>query len=417
MFLKLNFTSDKFLNNVFRTVNQIINTPAITSVATLQSTAISQNWNAELLTGFDPNTSEIVRTGTGITGLTSNTVSRYMKAGTSTTHADEHAWTLEFSRYDNTSLKYYVQHFNGTANNQTSTVRLASGLSSGSLSDNTSSSITQSSTSTVNNGTNPTFNASLYTAPNVVGSGTTGFTNIRSLHMYVSDTALVWSATCGTTFNVGFGNTYTNSANYIGPFIYSQYNRFDYHNTNTNGIIPLLFTNTSRGTGVGFGGVANDWTSPENVLWNTTGNNNAFRVFNLINGYPSTSASFPIISQPYVNWGIGQRYTDWAGLTTAQAGSASTTTTPAWGPVIFTTVGTRYPSANLRSQAYGMLPVSWRNSYYHNSGGDASARGGWYVFNGDYYPGDEFTFGEKTYEILPTWTGYTQRVGIAIPKE
>ena len=35
----------------------------------------------------------------------------------------------------------------------------------------------------------------------------------------------------------------------------------------------------------------------------------------------------------------------------------------------------------------------------------------------DYFPGDEFTYSGKTYKILPTWSGYSQRVGIAIPKE
>lgn len=237
--------------------------------------------------------------------------------------------------------------------------------------------------------------------------------------MYISDTAMVWcaSTTTGTTYNVGFGNTYSDSTKFIGPFIFSQYTRFDYTNTNANTIAPLMFTNMSRGNGVGFGGATSDWTSVENTQYNTTSNAIAFRVFNLINSYPTTTASFPVVSQPYVNWGIGSRYSDYAGLTANATGSTTTLGSALYGPVIFTTTSTRFPSADLKSQTYGMLPVSWRNLYYYNAGGDASAKGGWYLFNGDYYPGDEFTYGGKTYKILPTWTGYSQRVGIAIPKE
>jgi hypothetical protein len=109
MYIKLNFTSDKYLNHIFRIVNEVINTPGIANVASLQSTATANSWWATLLTGLDANTSEIIRTGTGTTGLTSNTVSRYAKNGSGTTYADEHAWTLEFSNYDDNTKKYYIQ--------------------------------------------------------------------------------------------------------------------------------------------------------------------------------------------------------------------------------------------------------------------------------------------------------------------
>jgi len=124
-----------------------------------------------------------------------------------------------------------------------------------------------------------------------------------------------------------------------------------------------------------------------------------------------------MILQPYVTWGIGTRYNEFTALTTVSAGSISTITTAAQGAAIFKTVHTRYPSSDLKTQTFGMLPISWRHSYYNNSGGDASTQGGWYLFNGDYYPGDEFSFNGKTYKILPTFSGYTDRVGIAIPKE
>lgn len=416
MYIKLNFTSNKQLNHIYRIVNEIINQPAIANVATLQSTATSQSWWATLLTGFDANTSEIIRTGTGTTGLTSNTVSRYARNGTGPSVDDQHAWTLEFSNYDDNTKKYYIQFVNASENSFISGVRTANGLSSGTLSSLTSQDKTLIGTSITTPGSIPSFNNSLASAPtNSQGQGTSGFTTVRTFFMYLSDNALVWCATHGTTYNVGFGNTYSLSTAYTGPFIYSQYNRFDYTNTSATNITPLLFTNWSRGIGIGFGGIA-DWGTVENTQYNTTSNAIAFRVFNLYNSYPSTTASFPMILQPYVSWGVGSRYSQDSALTATSAGGA-TLTSPAYAPVIFTTASTRYPSADLKSQTFGMLPVSWRNSYYYNAGGDASTQGGWYVFNGDYYPGDEFSFGGKTYKILPTWSGYTARVGIAVPKE
>lgn len=421
MYIKLNFTTDKPLNFIFRIVNEIINTSGITSVATLSSTATAGSWWSTLLSGLDTANSEIIRTGTGVTGLTTNTVSRYCKNGSGTTYTDEHAWTLEFSRYDDTTKKYYVQFANtGGEGSYLSTVKLADGLASGTLSSATSMAISQAALANTTNGTVPSFNSSLYTstASSAAGNGT-GFSTVRSFTLYLSDTALVWcaSVTTGTTYNVGFGNTYSDSSKFIGPFIFSQYTRFDYTNTNANGITPLMFTNMSRGSGIGFGGSTNDWASIENTQYNTTSNAIAFRVFNLINSYPTTTASFPVVNQPYVNWGIGSRYSDYDALTAKATGSATVLTSTAYGPAIFTTTSTRFPSADLKTQTYGMLPVSWRHLYYYNAGGDASAKGGWYCFNGDYYPGDEFTTGGKTYKILPTWTGYSQRVGIAIPKE
>lgn len=417
MYIKLNFNSNKQLNHIYRIVNEIINQPAIANVATLQSTATSQSWWPTLLTGFDANTSQIIRTGTGTTGLTSNTVSRYARNGTGPSVDDQHAWTLEFSNYDDNTKKYYIQFVNASETSFVSGVRTANGLSSGTLSSLSSQDRTQVGTSTTNPGSIPSFNNSLASAPTTSqGQSTSGFTTVRTFFMYLSDNALIWCATHGTTYNVGFGNTYSLSTAYTGPFIYSQYNRFDYTNTSATNITPLLFTNWSRGIGIGFGGIA-DWGTIENTQYNTTSNAIAFRVFNLYNSYPSTTASFPMILQPYVSWGVGSRYSQDIALTATGVGSTSVVTTQAYGPAIFTTASTRYPSADLKSQTFGMLPVSWRNSYYYNAGGDASTQGGWYLFNGDYYPGDEFSFNGKIYQILPTWSGYTARVGIAVPKE
>lgn len=418
MYIKLTFNADKPLNYIFRIVNECVNNTAITSVSTLSTVATNGSWNSTLLQDLNTTQSEIIRTGTGVTGLTSNTVSHYTKNGTNATYFDEHAWTVEFSRHDDLTKKYYVQHNNTSGYNSYLTVpKIADGISAANnISTVTQMAPTVAPSATSGTGTAVTLNASAYTG-SAVASSSSGFTNVRTFFMYISDTCMIWCATPGTTYNVGFGNTYNDATKFIGPFIYSQYTRFDYTNTNYNGISPLLFTNPTRGTGIGFGGATADWTAVENTQFNNGGNYNVFKVFNLINTYPTTSGSFPVIAQPFVSWGIGSRFSDLDALTASGAGSTGTATTPAYKPAIFTTVSTRYPSADLKSQSYGMLPVSWRNLYYYNAGGDASAKGGWYCFNGDYFPGDEYTYNGKVYKILPTFSGYSQRVGIAIPKE
>ena len=50
-------------------------------------------------------------------------------------------------------------------------------------------------------------------------------------------------------------------------------------------------------------------------------------------------------------------------------------------------------------------------------GGNISDIGDFYLFNGDYFPGDEFSYNNRTYVIFPVGLGYTTRLGLAIPKE
>lgn len=417
MYLKFNFTAGKPLQSIFRAVNEIINNSDITSIATLQSTATAGGWHSSILATLDPANSEIVRTGTGNTALTSNTKSHYTNNFPSGTYEYGHSWTVEFSTYDNLSRKYYVQHKNTAgASSAITTSIIGTSLTSGSMSSG-GMAPTVSNVSTSGGGTSITLGGTTQTsATYAADNSSSSFLTVTTFVMYISDTAMIWSATCGATYNVGFGPTYNDPTKYIGPYIFSQYNRFDYHNTDSNNIIPLAYTNPNRANSAGFGYTTADWSSSENTMA-TSQLTQTFKVLNLVNSYPSTNTSFPIITFPTVNWGVGSRYTDYNGLTASSAGSTSTVGTPAYGPALFTTVSTRFPSADLKALTYGMLPVSWRHSYYYNAGGDMSAKGGWYLFNGDYFPGDEYTYDNKTYKILPPYVGYSYRIGIAIPKE
>lgn len=414
MYVKLNFTADKQLNTIFRIVDQIINNSGITSIATLSSTATSGSWWSGLLSNLDTANSEIIRTGTGNTALTSNTKSKYVKSAAETA-SDSHEWTVEFSTYDATSTKYYVQHYGTGAGALVSLGRVGVSIS-GSMTTGATPVAQNDATATAGTsvGLNTT-GTSLASNVNMAYS-TTGFTNVRTFIMYITDKCMIWATTNTATYNSGFGGTYSNSANYCGPWIYSQYTRFDYHNTNANGIIPLAFTNFTVANGQGFGGATNYWNATENVLASSQATQ-TLRVMNCVNAYPTTGASFPIVVTPTVNWGIGSRYSDTAALNATAAGAVGTANAATYGAVIFNTVSTRYPSADLKTQTFGMLPMTWRHLNYYNAGGDMSAQGNFYVFNGDYFPGDEYSYGGKTYKIIPTFIGYSQRVGIAIPKE
>ena len=134
MYVKLNFNAATPLSYCYRIIDGIINNTNITSIATLQSQATSVGWTSALLQNLDATNSEIIRTGSGITGLTSNTVSRFNKISASATYVDDHEWTVEFSRYDDTSKKYYISQVSGGEGTYTSTTRMANALTSGTLS-------------------------------------------------------------------------------------------------------------------------------------------------------------------------------------------------------------------------------------------------------------------------------------------
>jgi hypothetical protein len=146
-----------------------------------------------------------------------------------------------------------------------------------------------------------------------------------------------------------------------------------------------------------------------------------FVVVNLYNQLSAQSSSFPLVSYPQVTWGVNGRYNEFAALTgSANAGNGSTDLTNSrgstYGVGVNTTASARYPTANLASTGFAMLPISWRHTVYGCFGGSLSDQSGIYIFNGDYSPGDEFIYNNQVYAIWPLYTGYTDRVGVAVPK-
>ena len=61
------------------------------------------------------------------------------------------------------------------------------------------------------------------------------------------------------------------------------------------------------------------------------------------------------------------------------------------------------------------MPFGWEANALGNHGGNASDQCGVYIFNGDYAPGDTFTYNGVLYMIWPMYSGYSNRVGLAVP--
>jgi hypothetical protein len=422
MFVKLNFTANKSFHHIKQILNAIINDPAINSVGALTTAAAS--WNTAITASIDYSTTEIIRT------VEPTTVKSHM-ADNSASLANP-VWTLEFQAYDAPTRKYYISfdsttNATGVSNNSTTRIRIGDTILSGSMSSGQSTMSVDLNTAANTSGT-PVILSGTAPAQLFVGNATlannnqyesgANHDNIRTFWMYLTNDCLIVAHTGAASSNLGFNASYTNSVNYTGPYIFSQYTRYDYHNSNANGVIPLMFTNTRRGGpesgfGVGQSGTA-DWARIENVNVDI---DCAFRVFNMVDAHVQVGSSWPLVSFPQVHWGSGSRNTEQVALTGLSSVDTSGATSGQWGRLIHTTVGTRYPSNDLRTVGYGMLPLKWSNSWRGNRGGNATTRGGFYIFNGDYFPGDTFIHNNKTYIVWPTYRGFTERVGIAVPKE
>lgn len=408
MYVKLNYTSATSISTMLRVFTDIVNTPSITNVTALVNRFTSASYHSDLTTGFDATNSEIIRTVSP-----SNTIASYRRDSTSGAYPLSCIFTLEQSVYDNTSTKYYTQ----LASRSTGNSLLAyygTGITGGAMSSS-SYPLSSANAGTVADTT------SSYTVTNV-NSGAimpaTQMANIYTFWAYLTDRAFIWCTTHGTSFKNGWGVTYGDGTIQGGPWITTQYTRFDYHNTNANGIVPVVYANPNRGTGVGWG-LSNDYTEALSATYSAN-TNVPFKAMNMVSAHPYVGTSWPLLTHQTINWGVGGRTNEVYGLTTSTVAGTYTTAGSRilveYGKVLSTTSYERWPNSTTQTTGFAMLPVSWSATYYSNIGGNMTSQGLWYIFNGDYSPGDEFTLGSTTYAIWPSHQGYTNRLGIAIPK-
>ena len=405
MLIKLNYNNSKTLAQALRVVNEIINNTGITSISALRSAG--SGWAADMLQYLDDSTSYIYRT-TETTGVVSHIARPSVASG-----AFAFDWLVEFSTYDAPTVKQYMRVYNGNTNTNSSVESYGSAVSGSLGSGNWSTSIATSNTSS--QGTTITINGNLTSGRSVA----TTSQYLTTLWVYVTPYSLVWTAIFnnGTFQPSGWFGTNSNYASTTwtsGPNIYSQYRRYDYWNTSSNGILPFVYINPNM-TSPGF------FTSTSELGITNPNSSSAtectFYAFNYINATPGTGTSFPVTYAIRVATGIGTRYADTTALTASSSSSVNATDT-CYGAVLNTsTVQTRIPSSNLLTKGFSILPLTIRNMNISMLGGNISDIGDFYLFNGDYFPGDEFSYNNRTFVIFPVGLGYTTRLGLAIPKE
>jgi hypothetical protein len=409
MFLKLNFSTAKTPAQMFHLLHHIIKNPSITNIDEFLASVTAAGFNSSTLSGFEAQTSELIST------VDRSRVDSHIRK---TSTANTFVWTLEFTVNTDNTKKYYIQ-FNNSSNaaNYVSSIRTQPSAPIGStinVSDDIVWSSTTGSGSTINLSDAPGFETAREIAGNTVyipGSST-------CLWVYLTNDAFLFATTNTTYFPSGWHTTYSNSSAYSGIHIYSQYQPFDYYNTIQNNIVPLAFTNHWRNA-VPFL-VSTDWAGVHNpnVARSPNAANSLFQVLNTYSAHPTQNPAWTRLESPFVTWGSGSRTNEAFGLNVESLGSTSVLSTARYGRVVNTTALQRYVSTDRKSAGYAMLPIRWELSYYGNRGGNISSIGKFFLFNGEYVPGDLFQYENKTYMIWPGYAGHVNtRLGLAIPKE
>lgn len=401
MFIKLNFNSNTNLYRAFRYAHDIINTSSITSISAFETRINSSAYHAALRNKIDYANSEIIRTND-----TTLVKSHLYAAGQS--QLDAGKFTLEFDVNDNPGEKYYVQ-YDSTGGAAPHTKQFIGDSLSGGTITSPSLSPALFSTATATNTSLIVGNA--YNNGGYIVDG--GQVTVRSLWMYITNNGMIWCTTNTDYFNSGFGVTYNNESKFNGPFIVSQYTRYDSWNTPENGIIPVFYSNPTNG----LAGYFADFTSSPNPTYSTNAVSYPVRVYRTIDAYPKVGSAWPIISDPNVSFGAGHHRNQVGNLTQTPVGTNTAAGTVTTSGPISAIANTRHPNSTLTNAGFSLLPLRWSQSVYGNVGGNVSEKGGFYFFNGDYSPGDIFGFNNKVWMIWPMYFGYTDRIGFAIPKE
>lgn len=405
MFIKLNFTSAKAQYQLWRVIADIVATPTVTSIATLQTRATDASYNSSLLQYLDASNSEIIRT-TDTTGVTS-----HISANTGTY---EFEFTLQFPVYDTAGTYYYTQIFNTSANNAYTYYNVGTALTGGTIS---SSQIPVTAADATNSyvGTQLTIGGTT--------DGNTSYYNdtangCYTLWVYITPYCLMWYAN-NYAATIGWSN---NNTLRNGPFIIGQYTRYDYFNTQSNGIYPVMYSIPDRGSAGTRGALLfNDfYNNSFNPVYTTTTSTSMapFRILNTLTVQPSSSA---------VTWSTSTKVSvchTINGVSTGHHGpmvsSLSTANnTISYNTISSSTAGAKYPNSTLTTPVYMQFPIGWELQTVGAFGGNFTDKTGVYLFNGDYALGDEYVVGSTTYSIWPMAgisSSITYRTALGVPK-
>lgn len=406
MFIKLNFTNGKSQYQLWRVVADIVATSSVTSIATLQTRATAAGYDSSLLQYLDASNSEIIRT-TDTTGVTS-----HISANTATF---EFEFTLQFNVYDSAGTYYYAQIFNNTASNAYTYYNVGTALTGGTIS---SSQIPV----TAPDATNSYVGTQLAIGGTSDGNTSTYYnTNANScatLWVYITPYCLMWYAN-NSVSTIGWS---TSNTTRNGPFIIGQYTRYDYFNSMSNGIYPVMYSIPDRGSAGNNGSLQGTdfYTATFNPAYTTTTSTTMapFRILNTLTVQPSSSAvTWSTSTKVSVCHTINGFSTGWKAPGTGVLNTTALTAT--YNNITSTTVGNKYPNSTLTTPVYIQFPIGWELQTVGAFGGNFSDKTGVYLFNGDYSLGDEYVVGSTTYSIwpLPTIsTSITNRIALGVPK-
>jgi hypothetical protein len=412
MLIKLNFTGGKSFSQVFRILAEIVAQPTYTSVSALTAGATNNGWISDLLQNLDAASSYIYRTKD-----TTGVVSHIARTSSGSTTIAPFDFVLEFPTYDATSTKqYYKLSSTSVTSPYAITEQYSNTVNASTLMSSTQWSTSVSTTGSTSQGTTIAFAGTTTTARTVHSNAATQ--PVYTLWAYITPTSFVWTAILSPAgFQPsgwhGTNSYYSNNTNAAGS-MYSQYRRYDYWNTSSNNILPFVYMNPNSTYLLPFNTTGElGITNPNS----STATECTFNFYNYINATPGTGTTFPVAYAQKGAVGIGTRYADTFALTTS-AGSSVNATDPCYGAILNTsTVQTRIPSSDLLTKGFSILPLTIRNMNICMLGGNISDIGDFYLFNGDYFPGDEFSYNNRTFVIFPVGLGYTTRLGLAIPKE
>lgn len=266
----------------------------------------------------------------------------------------------------------------------------------------------------------------------------------------------------------------------LGPFMSSQYTRLDSWNVDGT-ILPVCWTNGYTASykggyyGLTYGGASGGsgdfrWDTNVNYSSNpkmTTSltspiNNTTFSVMNTIDATPTTTGTWyttntyfngsAITPGSAINAGVPVTFgTHIRGFQDQAALVRSSSDNNSFDTAILPQVSTKTvvtENAVTRSAWYGkqgaslwdithqqgayarwpngatpivasyvLEPLIWNRPDYNNIGGLISDKSGTFIFNGDYNASDEFTVSTTIYSIWPLADGWSQRIGLAVPKK
>lgn len=422
MYIKLNFTSAKTGEQVFRILADIINNPTtITGIAPLVTRFGDTAYYAEndLQTGFDPTNSEVIAITPPTTAYTKAHIARTVAL------ANTFTFTLEQSVNDSLSTKYYTKIF-ASANDANIYHQVGDSITGGTITSTQIDKTTLSGTATTAGTALTLVNGYTLQANEITNNQNLV---IRTLWCYITDKVFMLGFNGTTLSSIGWNGTYANAAYTSSNIFVSQYTRLDHWNTASNGVIPVVFTKPRTLATYNCAGMFAN-TSDYTQVWNpgNTGANLNFAEpllqFNGYNTFPSTSLANPTkLYNQYCPHGVGLKSTEiqpiQTGIVNDTAATAISSTTGSYAPINISSVSTGVPNSTLTARTFPLYPLTWMNSKIGAyGGGNITEQSGFYVFAGDYGPGDEFVLDSVTYSIWPSGGAApsASRLGIAVPK-